>query len=166
MAQSIVLIITEPSLETSCRVYPKVVWLSDVLHLVTLVHHGTWLSQFYLHQVKGVVIPGLRGDTSLLSQLQCALREWWSHNPRRSSANIDTAESSEMMLLHSEIQNRTCQDGGLMLIRIQMKCAYSVEISRVHLAGWGVTNQSPRCTQCWISECSGHVFGARTELST
>ena len=74
MAQSIVLLITTPSLETSCQVYPKVVWLSDVLHLVTLVHHGTWLSQFYLHQVKGVVIPALRGDTSLLSQLHCALR--------------------------------------------------------------------------------------------
>ena len=112
MAQSIVLVITAPSLETSCQVYPKVVGLSDVLHLVTLVHHGTWLSQFYLHQVKGVVIPALRGDTSLLSQLHCALREWWSHNPRRSSANIDTAESSEMMLLHSEIQNRTCQHQG------------------------------------------------------
>ena len=39
-----------------------------------------------------------------------------------------------MMLLHSEIQNRTCQEGGLMLIRIQMKCAYSVEITRVQAA--------------------------------
>ena len=38
MAQSIVLVITAPSLETSCQVYHKVVWLSDVLHLV--VHHG------------------------------------------------------------------------------------------------------------------------------
>ena len=45
-----------------------------------------------------------------------------------------------MMLLHSEIQNRTCQERGLMLIRIQMKCAYSVEISIVqpvlHSLGW------------------------------
>ena len=65
-----------------------------------------------------------------------------------------------MMLMHSEIQNRTCQEGGLMLIRIQMKCAYSVEISIVqpvlHSLGWMRGNEpitlAVHSAQCCISK--------------
>ena len=80
MAQSIVLVITEvaaapaPSLETSLAKFILRSW--DSLHSAgTSSAQWTmrsWLSQFYLHQVKGVVWS----DTSLLSQLllHCALR--------------------------------------------------------------------------------------------
>ena len=104
MAQSIVLVITAPSLETSCQLYPKVVWLSDVLHLV--VHHGILIEPILSPSSQGCGVKW--HEPTLTVTLTLCTRSDEVIILGGARANIDTGK----MLLHTEIQNRTYEDLG------------------------------------------------------
>ena len=107
--------------------------MSETVEISSLSILGSWDQQCTVHRdvlIEPIlspssqgcgVIPGVRSDTSPLSQLHCVhseLTEWWSHNPRRSPGKYWYWQE---MLLPTERDPK--QNMGL-LIRIQMKCAY------------------------------------------